>query len=75
MKRTGLPADFKHRTGALLCCAAIVLGLLLGGCGQRGPLFLPDRPAAAEEVRAPDPAKPADSDEQQPNEKDDEKTP
>ncbi len=32
-----------HRPGAPLL-ALLVAGLLLGGCGQKGPLFLPPEP-------------------------------
>lgn len=30
----------------LIVWLALAAGLVLGGCGQKGPLFLPDKPAA-----------------------------
>ena len=54
------------RLGLLTACAALVLG----GCGQKGPLYLPDKPAgvlmqpadggAAAPAPAPGTAPPAD---------------
>jgi predicted small lipoprotein YifL len=40
----------------LLACAAIAL--LIGGCGQKGPLFLRDQPPPGYKPPKPVPAKP-----------------
>jgi predicted small lipoprotein YifL len=34
--------------------ALFVLGVVLAGCGQRGPLYLPTEPAAANRATLPD---------------------
>lgn len=39
---------------------ALVLGLLLSGCGQKGPLYLPDDEAAAERYGIPEQTSPAE---------------
>lgn len=35
----------RHHRPARAACAAVALALLLGACGQKGPLYLPDEPA------------------------------
>jgi predicted small lipoprotein YifL len=45
---------------ALLAAAAVVLATGLSGCGQRGPLYLPGKPAAPVVPARPDPV-PIDS--------------
>jgi predicted small lipoprotein YifL len=45
----------------------ILFAALLGGCGFKGPLYLPEKPPAAHPQPAPQPEKPQkqDSDQQQ----------
>jgi predicted small lipoprotein YifL len=40
-------------------CIAIAFGALLAGCGQRGPLYLPAKPAPISTAPAPQPTTPA----------------
>lgn len=50
---------------ALGLTSALALGLLLGGCGQKGPLYLPDDKAAAERYGIPEQSAPAQHEVQQ----------
>jgi predicted small lipoprotein YifL len=50
--------------------AAMMLAVLLAGCGQRGPLFLPSTPPEVEPVAAPAAGRPdADENDAEPNER------
>jgi predicted small lipoprotein YifL len=53
MKRTGISETNRVRRNAFLSGAALLFALGLGACGQRGPLYLPDSPNAAEETVEP----------------------
>ena len=46
-----------HRVFA--ACAAVGLAGALAGCGQRGPLYLPDTPAARQRATLPETLWPA----------------
>lgn len=44
---------FSHALRAAAATAAGALVILLSGCGQKGPLFLPQEPAAAHRATLP----------------------
>lgn len=48
MRKTTIP--MRSAPAAALLLAA---GILLGGCGQQGPLYIPDTPAAAQRATLP----------------------
>ncbi len=46
----------QHRpilASALALSTALTVALALGGCGQKGPLYIPDTPAAAQRATLP----------------------
>ena len=71
MKRTGISETDRARPIALLSGLVLIFALCLGGCGQRGPLYLPDGPDAAEETTEPAAA----GDNENEDKEDDEATP
>lgn len=75
MKQSRISDQSRARSVAVLGSLALFFALSLGGCGQRGPLYLPDNPESAEATTVPGPGEPTENRDNTENEENDEKTP